>query len=146
MQNAPFFFTAFIRNNAQYIMTIGMGCFLLACSSVKDANHCSKQPSSGAEAACVDSEVVTNNAELDQTYAQLMTKTSPKGQAQLRKARQAWLAYRQEQCVFDTMGMEDASLYSTLLSYCYQDFTTQQIRQLQTQLHCKEGEMPCGGQ
>jgi Lysozyme inhibitor LprI len=68
------------------------------------------------------------------------------GQAKLQKAERAWLAYRDAQCDFDTMGTSTGSIYPMIYAGCLNALTQTQMEHLNQQLHCKEGDLSCGGQ
>jgi uncharacterized protein YecT (DUF1311 family) len=86
------------------------------------------------------------DAVLNATYRQLMEKISPTGQASLRKAEKSWVAYRDNQCAFETLGTLQGSINAMMVNQCDTALTAAQTKRLDAQLHCQEGDPSCGGQ
>ncbi|CCJ08678.1 lysozyme inhibitor LprI family protein [Methylocystis sp. SC2] len=86
------------------------------------------------------------DATLNAVYAKLLKKISPAGQLKLRAAQKSWIAYRDAQCAFETLGTIDGSIHSMVVAQCLEDLTEQQTKRLQRQLTCQEGDVSCGGQ
>jgi len=86
------------------------------------------------------------DAKLNAFYAKLQKKISAAGQSKLREAQKSWLAYRDAQCAFETLGTIDGSIHSMVVAQCLTDVTEQQTKRLQHQLTCQEGDVSCGGQ
>ncbi len=86
------------------------------------------------------------DAKLNAVYAKLMKKISADGQPRLRDAQKSWIAYRDAQCAFETLGTIDGSIHSMVVAQCLADLTEQQTKRLQHQLTCQEGDVSCGGQ
>lgn len=86
------------------------------------------------------------DAKLNAVYAKLLKKISPAGQLKLRAAQKSWIAYRDAQCAFETLGTIDGSIHSMVVAQCLTDVTEQQTKRLQHQITCEEGDVSCGGQ
>jgi uncharacterized protein YecT (DUF1311 family) len=86
------------------------------------------------------------DAKLNAVYGKLMKKISAAGQSKLREAQKSWIAYRDAQCAFETLGTIDGSIHSMVAAQCLADLTEQQTKRLQHQLTCEEGDVSCGGQ
>ena len=86
------------------------------------------------------------DATLNAVYAKLLKKISAAGQSKLREAQKSWIAYRDAQCAFETLGTIDGSIHSMVVAQCLADVTEQQTKRLQHQLTCEEGDVSCGGQ
>ena len=86
------------------------------------------------------------DAKLNAVYAKLLKKISAAGQSKLREAQKSWIAYRDAQCAFETLGTIDGSIHSMVVAQCLTDVTEQQTKRLQHQLTCEEGDVSCGGQ
>jgi len=95
---------------------------------------------------CADQELQAADAELDSAYQALREKVSQEGSEMLEAARQAWIAYRDAQCAFDTFGARDGTIYPMVQSTCLASLTRVQIQRLNEQLDCKEGDLSCGNQ
>lgn len=86
------------------------------------------------------------DAKLNAVYAKLLKKISSAGQSKLRDAQKSWIAYRDAQCAFETLGTIDGSIHGMVVAQCLTDLTEQQAKRLQHQLTCEEGDVACGGQ
>lgn len=98
-----------------------------------DMNICSYQAFQKADAA------------LNAVYKELMGKISPSGQASLHKAEKSWIAYRDDQCAFETLGTVGGSINPLAVNQCDTALTVAQTKRLTAQLHCEEGDVSCGG-
>lgn len=95
---------------------------------------------------CVGRTMKADDAKLNDTYKALLAKVSKNGANQLRKAQRAWLAWRDAQCEFNTMGTTGGSINSSMYGLCIDELTQEQTRRLAAQINCKEGDLSCGGQ
>ena len=95
---------------------------------------------------CADQAFQAADAELDAAYQALREKVSPEGSEMLEAARQAWIAYRDAQCAFDTFGARDGTIYPMVQSTCLASLTRAQTQLLNEQLECEEGDLSCGNQ
>ncbi len=86
------------------------------------------------------------DAGLNLVYRALVAKARPAGKAKLRAAQRSWLAYRDAQCAFETIGTAGGSIHPMVLSGCLEKLTRDQTARLNAQLHCQEGDLSCGGQ
>lgn len=115
-------------------------------SSLAVAKECSGLDTQTAMNLCEGENFKQADAELNATYAKLVSKISATGQSKLREAQKAWIKYRDAQCEFNTMGTMGGSIHSMMLWQCLSDLTAQQTKRLQHQLNCPEGDVSCGGQ
>ncbi|WP_322092205.1 lysozyme inhibitor LprI family protein [Paraburkholderia bannensis] len=95
---------------------------------------------------CVGRAMKADDAKLNETYTALLAKVSKDGANQLRKAQRAWVAWRDAQCEFNTMGTTGGSINSSMYGLCIDELTQEQTRRLDAQVHCKEGDLSCGAQ
>ncbi|WP_322045301.1 lysozyme inhibitor LprI family protein [Paraburkholderia sp. J67] len=95
---------------------------------------------------CVGRTMKASDQRLNDTYRALLAKVSKDGADHLRKAQRAWLAWRDAQCSFNTMGTSGGSINSSMYGLCIDELTQEQTKRLDAQLHCKEGDLSCGGQ
>jgi uncharacterized protein YecT (DUF1311 family) len=95
---------------------------------------------------CAGKKLQESDQKLNAAYRALLAKVSKQGGEQLRKTQRAWLAWRDAQCTFDTMGTHDGSVNPMVHTMCIDELTQQQAKRLDAQLHCKEGDLSCGGQ
>jgi uncharacterized protein YecT (DUF1311 family) len=95
---------------------------------------------------CVGRSMKASDQKLNETYHALLAKVSKSGADQLRKAQRAWLAWRDAQCEFNTMGTRGGSINSSMYGLCIDELTQEQTRRLDAQIRCKEGDLSCGAQ
>jgi uncharacterized protein YecT (DUF1311 family) len=95
---------------------------------------------------CAGKKLQQSDQKLNAAYRALLDKVSKQGGEQLRKTQRAWLAWRDAQCAFETMGTRDGSVNPMVHAMCIDELTQQQAKRLDAQLHCKEGDLSCGGQ
>ncbi|PZQ96860.1 MAG: hypothetical protein DI533_14940 [Cereibacter sphaeroides] len=115
----------------------GQSAFAQDCANAQDQttmNICAGQSYKAAD------------AELNATYKTLMVSVSPDGGKRLKAAQRAWIAYRDAECAFETLGTADGSIHSMIVSGCLEDLTRAQTARLNAQLNCQEGDLSCGGQ
>jgi len=95
---------------------------------------------------CADKDFKASDAKLNEVYRALSSKTSQQGKTSLQNAQRAWLAYRDAQCRFETLGTIDGSIHPMVYASCMDKLTQAQTKLLGAQLHCEEGDWSCGGQ
>ncbi len=83
---------------------------------------------------------------LNRVYGQLLAKVSPAGKEALKQAQRSWLAFRDQECDFETMGTVGGSIHGMMVTECRTRLTLARIRDLQAQVSCSEGDLSCGGQ
>jgi uncharacterized protein YecT (DUF1311 family) len=111
-----------------------------------DQVECGNSATQMAMNECVGRNMKAADEKLNQTYRALLAKVSKDGAEQLRKSQRAWVAWRDAQCDFDTMSSRTGSIHSAMQGMCIEQLTRDQTKHLDSQLHCQEGDMSCGGQ
>jgi uncharacterized protein YecT (DUF1311 family) len=119
---------------------------LITQAQAANQAECGNSQSQMAMNECVGRNMKAADEKLNQTYRALMAKVSKDGAEQLRKSQRAWLAWRDAQCEFDTMSSRTGSIHSAMQGMCIEQLTREQTKHLDSQLHCEEGDMSCGGQ
>lgn len=99
-----------------------------------------------AMTVCAEKDFQSADTELGAAYQALTERITPEGREKLEAARQAWIAYRDAQCDFDTFGSRDGTLYPMVQSTCLASLTRAQTQLLNEQLNCQEGDLSCGNQ
>ena len=82
---------------------------------------------------------------LNSDYQQIVQRLAdePEKKALLVTAQRRWIAYRDDECAFQTSGAAMGSVYPMLLSHCKAAQTNERTRVLKTYLSCEEGDMSC---
>jgi uncharacterized protein YecT (DUF1311 family) len=107
---------------------------------------CKNPPDQLTMNTCAEKDYKASDKKLNDTYHALMAAISKPGQAKLQKAQRSWVAYRDAQCDFDTMGTSTGSIHPMIQLACLSGLTQMQTEHLNQQLHCQEGDTACGGQ
>ena len=83
---------------------------------------------------------------MNAAYQRLMAKISENGRQALREAQRSWIAYRDLECAFDTLGTQTGSIHPMEVALCKTRLTGQRTADLNAQIDCEEGDVSCGGQ
>ncbi len=110
------------------------------------AESCANARTQAGMNLCAGRDLAAADQALNATYRALVAKITPVGRSSLRAAEQAWIAYRDRQCAFETMGTADGSAHPMVVALCRTALTRQQTARLAAQLSCEEGDLSCGGQ
>lgn len=92
---------------------------------------------------CAGEAFSATDKELNKIYNTLMAKYNASNGALLKKAEIAWLAYRNAECQYETSPSEGGSIYSMVVTQCWQEKTKARIKELTAQLECEEGDLAC---
>ncbi|MFT3973522.1 MAG: lysozyme inhibitor LprI family protein [Amaricoccus sp.] len=65
------------------------------------------------------------------------------GLGKLKAAERAWVAFRDAECTFQSMGVEGGSIYPMIWTECRETLTRERAATLQGYLACEEGDLPC---
>jgi uncharacterized protein YecT (DUF1311 family) len=103
---------------------------------VCDPNDFSQQ----AMTTCAAARFAAADAELSALLAEHMGPGfDPKGVALLKKAQNAWIAFRDAECEYAASDSWGGSIYPMLLSECATHLTKARIKQLQDDGRCEAG-------
>jgi uncharacterized protein YecT (DUF1311 family) len=95
---------------------------------------------------CADKALKASDKSLNDKYHALYQGASAAGKLKLQTAQRAWIAYRDAQCTFNTMGSTGGSMHAMAYSTCADMLTQAQTKLLDQQLNCDDGDMTCGRQ
>ncbi|HZT89915.1 MAG TPA: lysozyme inhibitor LprI family protein [Stellaceae bacterium] len=94
--------------------------------------------------ACFAKQYEAADARLNQVYRELTAKLSkPDDRALLQAAEQAWIAFRDKECAFETSGTRDGTIHPIVVSVCLTQKTEAHLQELQRQLNCPDGDTGC---
>jgi uncharacterized protein YecT (DUF1311 family) len=138
----------FFRPYARALLMTGVlvGASLSSLCFAAQPECLNNAPTQAAMDDCIGRTMKASDQKLNETYKALLAKVSKNGADHLRKAQRAWLAWRDAQCEFNTMGTSGGSINSSMYGLCIDELTQEQTRRLDAQIHCKEGDLSCGGQ
>lgn len=126
-----------------------LGMALLVCwgtAAAAQPADCSKAADQTSMNLCSEKRYAAADKALNEAYKGLTARVDPDGKAALDKAESRWVAFRDAQCDFETMGSRGGSVHPFVRNLCLTDLTEGQTRRLNAQLHCEEGDVSCGGQ
>ena len=123
-----------------------VGLLVLLTAPAMAAPSCGDQPTQTGMNQCADAQYRVADKALNATYGKLLAKLTPPGRSALQTAQRAWLAYRDAQCAFETLGTAGGSVHPFVLSACLEEMTVAQTGRLAAQANCTEGDLSCGGQ
>lgn len=84
------------------------------------------------------------DAELTALYGELTAKLADASErALLQEAERAWVPYRDKECEFETAGTRQGTIHPIEVSHCLTAKTRAHIAELQSQLHCPDGDPTC---
>lgn len=86
------------------------------------------------------------DGDLNRVYGALVEKVSPAGKEALRRAQRTWVAFRDQECDFETMGSQGGSIHGMVALQCQTRLTEARTKDLGAQATCSEGDPSCGAQ
>jgi uncharacterized protein YecT (DUF1311 family) len=92
---------------------------------------------------CAEQRFKAADAKLNAAYHALFAKVNPATRIQLQAAQQAWLAYRNAECTFETAATIDGSIHPMIVAGCLESMTRAQTKRLDAMLHCADGDLSC---
>lgn len=93
-----------------------------------------------------DRDFARADKQLNAAYAALLATISADGKTSLRDAERAWLAFRDKECAFESLGSAGGSVQPMVIAQCRQRLTEARIKDIEQQSHCEEGDVACGHQ
>jgi uncharacterized protein YecT (DUF1311 family) len=94
---------------------------------------------------CAGMDFTAADAKLNALYKTLMSKYDAPNQALLRTAQRAWLGFRDAECIYETNLTVSGTINPMEDTICRTEKTNARIKELNTQLHCPEGDLSCNG-
>lgn len=128
------------------IVCFAVGLLAASQNALAAGADCSNAIDQASMTACADKALKASDAQLNKTYRALLAKSSAAGKQNLQAAERAWIAYRDAQCTFNTLGSAGGSVHALAYASCATGLTDAQNEVLNAQLHCEEGDTSCGSQ
>lgn len=116
---------------------------LMAGTVAHAASPCDNPQDQATMNQCAMKDYQASDKKLNETFQALNKKLSPQGKTALQKSQRAWIAWRDAQCAFETMGTEGGSVHPLVLAGCLDDMTKAQTKRLDKMNHCEEGDLSC---
>lgn len=120
-------------------------CSILLVSQAYAARDCSTVTDQASMTKCVQDELHQADQKLNQLYQTIEKRLADasESKALLIKAQRAWIAFRDNECVFSTSGTQDGSVRPMMLAMCKTSLTNARNQQLSEYLKCEEGDLSC---
>lgn len=114
----------------------------LSIAWAADCDHTTTQTNMNA---CADQAYKQSDAELNRVYKQITSRLKDDKAARklLLTSQRDWLAFRDAECAFATSTSARGSIYPMLVAQCRDALTRKRVKQLESYLHCQEGDMSC---
>jgi uncharacterized protein YecT (DUF1311 family) len=117
---------------------------LLACPAhAADKLDCRNAQTQIDMDSCAGQEFQKSDRALNANYKQLMGKLDPHAQAALKTAQHAWLAWRDAECDYRTIGSEGDTIRPMLATYCKTELTNARVKDIKDQRKCPAGDLSC---
>lgn len=92
---------------------------------------------------CAGVDAAKADAELNKVYKQLAAQADGKEKTALRDAQRAWIAFRDKECEYRTIGEDGGSIRPMELAMCAQEMTEARTKALAHDLACAAGDKGC---
>ncbi|HIH2748925.1 lysozyme inhibitor LprI family protein [Burkholderia aenigmatica] len=121
---------------------------LLAVLATRDAHaapDCANPRDQSAMNECASRGYARADAELNRRYRALQRrlKGDRDGARKLTEAQRAWIAFRDTECAFQTIGVAGGSAEPLARAACLEETTQSRSAALQRYLDCREGDTNC---
>jgi uncharacterized protein YecT (DUF1311 family) len=105
---------------------------------------CADQTQSGLD-KCADASFERADHALNDAYCEVLRRLGGDEHKKklLAAAETAWIALRNAECKFAVSSTENGSIYPVEYLICLEDQTNKRTKDLQTYLHCEEGDLSC---
>ena len=110
------------------ILALGFTNFALA------AEDCKNPQSQMAMNVCANKDYEREDARLNKSYKELITKLDDDRRGQLKEIQLAWIKFRDLQCDYDSSQYEGGTMYSFVRSSCLLQMTRQRNKDLKAML------------
>lgn len=100
-------------------------------SFAADDGPCAKETAQMGLNACFGKLADAADAKLNKLYKQLAAKAEGKEKDALRDAQRAWIAYRDKECEYETIGEEGGSIRPMEISICVADKTNARSKEFE---------------
>lgn len=116
---------------------------LMTSLAVQAASPCDNSADQTTMNQCASKALATSDKKLNDVYQSLAKTVSPEGRASLERAQRAWIAWRDAQCAFETIGTVGGSVHAAMYTYCIDELTQAQTKRLHAIGSCQEGDVSC---
>lgn len=85
----------------------------------------------------------TADQALNRQYTATMNGLSPASRTLLRNAQRSWIAFRDQQCRYESSAVRGGSAYAMVQSGCVARLSNERTRELRRLAQCQEGDLSC---
>jgi len=127
-----------------YILMLILATGLLPPAVWAQIPACTAAQTQSEMNACAAREYQKHDAEMQEIYSRLLSRlTDPRQKSLLREAEDAWIAYRDKQCEFQSSGTAGGTIHPLIEATCLDEKTAVHVAELARQLNCKAGDPSC---
>lgn len=123
------------------------GCLAvsLACAPAGFAQDCPNAQTQRDLDACAGHRFEQADADLNAAYRRVLGRLQHDAGVTklLTGAQRAWLAFRDAECTFASVGEQGGTIYPVALAECRTELTRARTRRLDEYLACKDGDLNC---
>lgn len=123
--------------------TVALAAMLAAASAA--AEDCDSAETQADMTACADAAYRAADAKLNAAYKAIASRLTDDADARklLVAAERAWIAFRDAECAFATSAASGGSIQPMLVASCRERLTAARATDLESYLHCEEGDLAC---
>jgi uncharacterized protein YecT (DUF1311 family) len=109
------------------------------------ADKCANAVDQVAMNACADAAFKQSDKKLNELYRQIEARLKDHADTKklLVQAQQAWVTFRDAECSFQTSASAGGTVTSMLVSMCMDGLTQSRVKDFESYLKCKEGDLSC---
>ena len=109
------------------------------------AQDCNNAMSQSEMNICADRDYQKADKALNAAYADLLAVLSEPGfKSKLRAAQRSWIAFRDNECVFETADNEGGSIHPMVYSGCLTRLTKERSKAIAALTACQKNAETCG--
>jgi len=125
------------------LAALAFGLFIPGAASAQ-AKDCANATTQLDMNVCAAAAQKSADQQLNKTYNTLIARIADQDAiALLRNAEKAWLAYRDQECTFETSMTVGGSVHPMMVAQCLEAKTRARTQELQQLLNCQEGDLSC---
>jgi uncharacterized protein YecT (DUF1311 family) len=126
------------------LTALGALAFTTGAAQADDKIDCKSQNLNQMQLdQCAGMDFQKSDAKLNALYKSMMSKYDAANGALLKSSERAWIAYRDAECSYETNLTVGGTINPMMDTMCRTKKTDDRIKELNTQLHCPEGNLDC---
>lgn len=109
------------------------------------ADKCADAVDQATMSACANAAFKQSDKKLNALYQQIEARLKDDADTKKRlvQAQQAWVKFRDAECSFQTSASAGGTVAPMLISMCLDGLTQSRVKDFESYLKCKEGDLSC---